>query len=100
MLPAKNCVLLNVFVFPEIDDHSGRRGNVLQIPTQWWYLLASTDALDMKHWEMHTISHWRTARMVITMTNKVGAFFDVLDFILVLSQSKQPCYGQCKSKQS
>jgi len=51
----------------------GRRGNTERVVTQWRHPVASGEALDMLHREMHSAWHRRTA-MTIEMAHNGGAF--------------------------
>ena len=51
----------------------GRRGNTERVVTQWRHPVASGEALDMLHQEMHSAWHWRTI-MAIEMAHNGGAF--------------------------
>jgi hypothetical protein len=51
----------------------GRRGNMEQVVTRWQSLVAFMKALDLLHWVMRSVFHWRTA-MAIEMTRDGGAF--------------------------
>jgi hypothetical protein len=49
----------------------GRWGNTEQVVARWWRPVASGVALDMLHWAMRFIMHWRTAT-AIKMANVGG----------------------------
>ena len=51
----------------------GRGGNTEQVVARWQSLVAFMKALDLLHWEMHSVFHWRTA-MDIKMARDGGAF--------------------------
>ena len=51
----------------------GRRGNTEQVVAQWQSLVAFMKALDLLHWTMRSVFHWRTS-MAIEMTRDGGAF--------------------------
>jgi hypothetical protein len=51
----------------------GRRGNTEQVVARWQSLVAFMKALDLLHWAMRSVFHWRTA-MAIKMTSNGGAF--------------------------
>jgi hypothetical protein len=36
------------------------------ILVQWWHPVASSEALDLLHWEMHTVTYQRTATAIET----------------------------------
>ncbi len=38
----------------KIDDHGGPRGDMEKILAQWRHPMASSKALDLLHWAMHT----------------------------------------------
>jgi hypothetical protein len=44
------------------------------ILAQWWYPVASTKALDLLRWAMHTVTYQHTTT-AIKMASKVGPFF-------------------------
>ena len=44
-----------------------------QVLTQWWHPVASSEALDLLHWGMHSVLYRRIA-MAIKMVSKVGTF--------------------------
>jgi hypothetical protein len=44
-----------------------------QILAQWWRPVASSEALDLLHWAMHTVMH-RHIAMAIETASKVGVF--------------------------
>ena len=68
------------FFTPKIDDHGIRRGDTGRILARWRRPVASHEALDVLHREMHAVSH-RRIRMAIEMPSKVGEFFFVVDFL-------------------
>ncbi len=49
----------------------GRWGNMEQVVAQWRHPVASRVALDMLHWAMRFVLHWRTAKP-IEMANVGG----------------------------
>ncbi len=49
----------------------GRWGDTDQVVAQWWHPVASGVALDMLHWAIRFVLHWRTA-MTIKMANNGG----------------------------
>jgi hypothetical protein len=51
----------------------GRRGNTEQVVARWQSLVTFMKALDLLHWAMCSVFHWRTA-MAIEMIRDGGAF--------------------------
>jgi hypothetical protein len=45
------------------------------ILAQWWYPVASSEALDLLHWAMCAVTYWRIA-MAIKMATFLGVFVD------------------------
>ena len=46
-----------------------------QVLTQWWHPLASSEALDLLYWAMHTVLYCCIAMTIKTMASKVGVLF-------------------------
>jgi hypothetical protein len=47
----------------------GRWGDTEQVVARWRHPVASGVALDMLHWVMHFVLHWRTAMAIKTAKN-------------------------------
>ncbi len=62
------------FFVTAVDDHGGRRGNTVQIITQWKCSVALREALIVLYWVMRAKLH-RRIRMVIQMASKPIVFF-------------------------
>jgi hypothetical protein len=57
----------------KIDDHNVYQGDMGQILTQWWHLMASRVALDLQSWAMH-LALYHLIHMAIEMARKGRAF--------------------------
>jgi hypothetical protein len=68
------CFVSVFFVSFKIVDHGGRRGNKVWALAQWQHLVASHEATDALHWEMHPASH-RHIRMAIKIASIWHVFF-------------------------
>ncbi len=68
--------------YVKIDDHGGRQSNMVWILAQWWRPVASSVAMDLLHWAMHTSPH-QYITMAIEMASKGRVFFDIVDFDFV-----------------
>ncbi len=51
---------------------------------RWWHPVASSEALDLLHQTMHTVSY-RCIEMAIKMASKVGAFVIIVLFAVTLA---------------
>jgi len=57
----------------KIVDHGGRRGNAMRALAQWRHPVASSEALDVLHWEIRPASY-RRIRMAIKIASNLPAF--------------------------
>ena len=68
-----------MLVFPvKIVGHGRRQGNTAQALAQWQHLVASSVALDVRHWVMH-ITLYQCSAMANEKANNLPAFFVVIN---------------------
>ena len=79
---AKSCVVV-VFLCITFDilNHGGRRGNTGQALAQWWHPVASSESLDVLHWEMCPALH-RRIPMAVKIASVFPAYVCIFDFVL------------------
>jgi hypothetical protein len=81
-LASNNLCFVSVFFLFKIDDLGGRRGDTAQALPQWQHPVSSSEALDVVHWVMCSVSY-RRIRMVIKIASKVCILFCIIDFIVI-----------------
>jgi len=81
-LASKKLCFVSIFVLFEIDDLGGHRGNTAQALAWWRHPVASSEALDVVHREMCSISYHRI-HMVIKIASKFGVLFCIFDFVVI-----------------